>query len=567
MLLFVVGLPLALLWQVYTARWLIRLLNIHQIEEYQNGRFWRWVLGARAHTLDSLQTLASLGLVVLWTIAGSASAPLWVFVFLAVLSAAAPVALALRIEAVQAKKPLVYTARAKRLLGATIALSVLFAVALAVVLWLGFSPPAGFEVAGSTFFWGAALALVLGVLTMRAMVALLLMLGNIVMFPVEAQVRQYYLRKAKARLAEFHPRVIGITGSYGKTSTKQILTTMLSAKLKTLATPGSFNTPMGVCRVINGDLLPEHVVFVVEMGAYMRGEIAELCRLARPQLGIITAVGPQHLERFGSIENVMLGKNELMQALPDGAPAIYNGDNVYCQRLIKQMQAEGRVKVLSYSLDAANTEAQVVATDIQVTRQGLTFTVIARGKDGSEQGEERAAMKSKLLGKHNVSNILAAVTAALECGMSLAEIARAVEQVEPVAHRLQLIQGAGGVTVIDDAYNANPEGVKTALEVLAQFSDGKRVLVTPGMVELGAIEEQENYAMGQRAAASCDVAILVGRRRTQPIARGLRDAGFPEGQLYIVGSLNEATEQMKTLVAPGAVVLFANDLPDTYNEE
>jgi UDP-N-acetylmuramoyl-tripeptide--D-alanyl-D-alanine ligase len=142
-----------------------------------------------------------------------------------------------------------------------------------------------------------------------------------------------------------------------------------------------------------------------------------------------------------------------------------------------------------------------------------------------------------------------------------------VEQVEPVAHRLQLIQGAGGVTVIDDAYNANPEGVKTALEVLAQFSDGKRVLVTPGMVELGAIEEQENYAMGQRAAASCDVAILVGRRRTQPIARGLRDAGFPEGQLYIVGSLNEATEQMKTLVAPGAVVLFANDLPDTYNEE
>lgn len=566
MLFWLVGVPLVLLWQAYTVRWLIRLLNIHQIEEYQNGRFWRWVLGARTRYLDITHVVAGPVLAALWAIAGAARAPLWVFALLAVFSAAAPVALAFRIEAVQAKKPLVYTARAKRLLGATMALAVLFAVGLAVVLWFGFSPPADFQVASSTYFWAAMLVLVLGVLTLRRMVALLLMLGNVVMFPVEAQVRQYYLRKAKARLAELHPRVIGITGSYGKTSTKQILTTILSAKFKTLATPGSFNTPMGVCRVINGDLLPEHEVFVVEMGAYMRGEIAELCRLARPQLGIITAVGPQHLERFGSIENVMLGKNELMQALPDGAPAIYNGDNAYCQRLIKQMQAEGRVSVLSYSLDVANTEARVVATEIQVTRQGLIFTVIARGKDG-ERGEERAMMKSKLLGKHNVSNILAAVTAALECGMSLAEIARAVEQVEPVAHRLQLMQGAGGVTVIDDAYNANPEGVKTALEVLAQFSDGRRVLVTPGMVELGPIEEQENYEMGRRAAASCDVAILVGRRRTQPIARGLREAGFPEGQLYIVGSLNEATEKMKTLVAPGAVVLFANDLPDTYNEE
>jgi UDP-N-acetylmuramoyl-tripeptide--D-alanyl-D-alanine ligase len=566
MLLFLVGVPLALLWQGYTVRWLIRLLNIHQIEEYQNGRFWRWVLETRTRYLDLTYMATVAVLAVLWFIAGALSAPFWVFVVLVVLSAAAPIILALRMEAVQAKKPLVYTARAKRLLGAASVLSVLFAVGLAVALWLAFNPPGAFQVAASTYFWAAALVLAMGFLTTRRMVALLLMLGNVVMFPVEAQVRQYYLRKAKAKLAEIQPRVIGITGSYGKTSTKQILTTILSAKFKTLATPGSFNTPMGVCRVINGDLLPEHEIFVVEMGAYMRGEIAELCRLARPQLGILTAVGPQHLERFGSIENVMLGKNELMQALPDGAPAIYNGDNAYCQRLIKQMGAEGRVKVLSYSLDEANPDARVVATDIQVTRQGLTFTVIARGTDG-EHGEERALMKSKLLGKHNVSNILAAVTAALECGMTLAEIARAVQQVQPVAHRLQLIQGAGGVTVIDDAYNANPEGVQTALEVLAQFNDGKRVLVTPGMVELGPIEEQENYEMGRRAAASCDVAILVGRRRTQPIARGLREAGFPESQVYIVGSLNEATEKMKTLVAPGAVVLFANDLPDTYNEE
>jgi UDP-N-acetylmuramoyl-tripeptide--D-alanyl-D-alanine ligase len=563
MLLLLVGLPLVLLWQVYVARRLTRLLTIHQIEEYQNSRFWRWVRAVPDRMANDHQAYICLGLVMLWWLAGLLFPQLWAFVVLAVLSAALPVVLALRIPSVEAKKPLVYTPRARRLLTTALVISTLLACALAVILWFVFQPAGGFQPSHITFAWGAFVLLGLGLLSQGGLIALVLMLANIVMAPVEARVRQHFLRMAKAKLAQIHPKVIGITGSYGKTSTKQILNTILSARYTTLATPGSFNTPMGVCRVINETLLPEHEIFIVEMGAYMRGEIAELCRLARPAMSILTAVGPQHLERFGSIENVMLGKNEIMEALPDGAPAIYNGDNAYCQRLMQKMRAEGRVKVYSYSLDAANTDAQVVAGDMQITRQGLTFAVTYRG----EQGEEHAALRSKLLGKHNVSNILAAVTAALLCGMKLDEIARAVEQVEPVEHRLQLIQGAGGVTVIDDAYNANPEGVRTALEVLAQFSDGKRVLVTPGMVELGPIEEEENYRFGQLAASSCDVAILVGHKRTEPIARGLREAGFPEQQLLVVGSLNEATEKMKSYMAPGAVVLFANDLPDTYNEE
>ncbi|HEY7347122.1 MAG TPA: UDP-N-acetylmuramoyl-tripeptide--D-alanyl-D-alanine ligase [Ktedonobacterales bacterium] len=563
MLLLLAGLLLALLWQVYVARQLTRLLNIHQIEEYQNGRFWRWARAAPTRFVDACHALTCLALVMLWLLAWALFPQFWAFVALAVLSAALPVGLALRIEAVQAKKPLVYTARAKRLLSTAIVISLALAAGLGAGLWFAFQPSIGLQPVSLTFAWGAAFTLGMGILTERGVIALAIILANVVMFPVEAQVRQYYLRQAKAKLARIHPRVIGITGSYGKTSTKHILKTILSARYKTLATPGSFNTPMGVCRVINTDLLPEHEIFIVEMGAYTRGEIAELCRLAHPELGIITAVGPQHLERFGSIENVMRGKNELMEALPSGAPAIYNGDNPYCQQLMQQMRNEGRVRVLSYGLEPTNTDAQVIASDAQITRQGLTFTVTYRGA----QGEERAAFRSKLLGKHNVSNILAAVTAALECGMRLGEIARAVEEVEPVEHRLQLIAGAGGVTVIDDAYNANPEGVRTALDTLAQFNDGKRILVTPGMVELGPIEAEENYRFGQHAAGACDVAILVGRKRTEPIARGLRDAGFPEQQLFVVGSLTEATERMKSLVAPGAVVLFSNDLPDTYNEE
>lgn len=563
MLLLLVGLPLALLWQVYATRQLIRLLNIHQIEEYQNRRFWRWVRAVPTRLVDARHAVACPVLVVAWLLAWVLIPQLWALVALALVAVALPVGLTLRMEAVQAKKPLVYTARARRLLGAALAISLLLAVGLAAALWFALEPTNDLQVTPLTFAWGAALLLGLSLLTERGALALVLMLANGVMFPVEWQVRQYYLRQARAKLARIHPKVIGITGSYGKTSTKYILKTILSARYKTLATPGSFNTPMGVCRVINNDLLPGHEMFIVEMGAYTRGEIAELCRLAHPELGIITAVGPQHLERFGSIENVMRGKNELMESLPTGAPAIYNGDNSYCQQLMRQMRDEGRVRVLSYSLETANTDALVVANDIQITRQGLTFTVTHRG----EHGEKRTIMRSKLLGKHNVSNILAAVTAALECGMGLEEIAAAVERVEPVEHRLQLIAGVGGVTVIDDAYNANPEGVRTALEVLAQFSDGRRVLVTPGMVELGPIEAEENYRFGQLAASSCDVAILVGRRRTEPIVRGLRDAGFPEPQIFVVGSLNEATEKMKSLVVPGAVVLFANDLPDTYNEE
>lgn len=563
MLWLLIGVPLALLWQGYAVRQLVRLLNIHQIEEYQNSRFWRWVWSVPGRMVHPAHAVACLSLVVLWIVAWIWQPAFWGVLVLGIISAALPIGLAWRVVSVQAKKPLVYTARAKRLLGAAILLSSLLALGLAIGLWFAVQPVGGVQVSRATYAWGAALLLGLGILTERGVLALVLMLANLVMFPVEWQVRQYYLRKARGKLAQIHPRVIGITGSYGKTSTKYILSTILSARYRVLHTPGSFNTPMGICKVINNDLRPEHEVFVVEMGAYKRGDIAGLCRIARPEMGIITAVGPQHLERFGSIENVMRGKNELMEALPDGAPAIYNGDNHYCQRLINQMRAQGRVNVFSYSLDVQNTEAQVVAGDIQVTRQGLAFTVIYR----SERGEEHAAFRCKLLGRHNVSNILAATMAALLCGLSLEEIARAVERVEPVEHRLQLIPGAGGVTVIDDAYNANPEGLRTALEVLSQFSDGKRVLVTPGMVELGPIEEEENYRFGQLAAASCDVAILVGRRRTQPIARGLRHAGFPEQQLFVVGSLAEATEKLKSLTAPGTVVLFANDLPDTYNEE
>ncbi|MDO5377237.1 MAG: cyanophycin synthetase, partial [Clostridia bacterium] len=163
------------------------------------------------------------------------------------------------------------------------------------------------------------------------------------------------------------------------------------------------------------------------------------------------------------------------------------------------------------------------------------------------------------------ANLMLCCTAARTLGMTLSEIAEGVSRCQPVEHRLQLISGGGGVTIIDDAFNANPVGAKAALRVLERFP-GRRIIVTPGMVELGGEEEAFNASFGEQMAGSVDIAILVGRRHTAPIAEGLRRKGFPEENIHVVSSLNESTQVLHAMMKAGDVVLYENDLPDNYSE-
>ena len=343
--------------------------------------------------------------------------------------------------------------------------------------------------------------------------------------------------------------VVGITGSYGKTSVKNFLHALLSARYQTLMTPESFNTPMGVVRTVREQLRPSHEVFLGEMGARQTGDIAELCALARPRYGIIASVGEQHLETFGSVENVVAGKFELADAIPEDGCLFLNADNALIREQMARMG--DRPARITYGT-AEGSDADYRASDISVGRDGSTFTVTA--PDGSS-----ARFTAKLLGAHNIQNLVGCIAVAHTLGIPLSELAYPVRLIKPVQHRLQLL----GNGFIDDAYNANPQGFRAALDVLSAFDGVTRVLVTPGCVELGEQQDGINRELGAYAAARCDVAVLVGKRQAPPLQEGLLSAGFDPARLYVAEDLQDALRYVSGIAAP-RIVLLENDLPDNY---
>ncbi|OQB25704.1 MAG: UDP-N-acetylmuramoyl-tripeptide--D-alanyl-D-alanine ligase [Firmicutes bacterium ADurb.Bin182] len=381
---------------------------------------------------------------------------------------------------------------------------------------------------------------------------LFVLLAYFITYPVESAVKKWYFNDAKKKLGQMRNlKKIGITGSFGKTSTKFILGTILSERFNTLFTPSSFNTSMGVTRVIRERLNADHEVFIAEMGARYKGDIKELCELVKPGIGIITSIGKQHLATFGSFENVIATKSELISALPEDGAAVLNGDNEYCRRMADVCSCK---TVLLFGLDSSDLFMR--ATDIRTGENGSSFTL------STSEGES-VKCSTKLLGRHNILNITGAAACAKLLGMSLEEIANGISKLEPVEHRLQLIPGP--VTVIDDAFNANPEGVKYALDVLREFK-GRRIIVTPGMVELGEEEDALNREFGRSIADAADIAILVGKGHVEPIREGLLSKGFDPDNIIKTDTLKSASEVLPLYTTPGCVVLFENDLPDNYNE-
>ncbi len=464
----------------------------------------------------------------LWQFAGGTS-ELWIALAVFILSAFGGVWIGKLFQDKRSKKPLVYTSRVKRLYG-------VMAFLLTVL-------------AGILVYWSP-------VAVLPAVVPLflpfLLALAGLLAWPIEKFISEIYFRDAQEKLRKSQGLIrIGITGSYGKTSVKFILGTLLSERYNVLLTPSSYNTPMGVTRVIREKLTPAHQVFVAEMGARHKGDIREMCRLVHPVMGILTSVGPQHLDTFKTIERITSTKYELIDALPEDGHAFFADDNGICMGLYEKTK---KPKTL---VSIRQEQCDVWAQDISVTPEGSTFAL--HTKDG-----EKVLCKTKLLGQHNIQNILLAASVCLQLNMPLSQIARGILKLEPVEHRLQLIPG-NGITIIDDAFNSNPKGAMAALQVLKDFP-GRRIIITPGMVELGDKEEEFNHAFGKAMADSVDVAILVGKKHTRPIYEGLIAAGFDKNAIHPVSSLDESTKTLHELMRTGDVVLYENDLPDNYSE-
>ncbi|MBE5939084.1 MAG: UDP-N-acetylmuramoyl-tripeptide--D-alanyl-D-alanine ligase [Lachnospiraceae bacterium] len=379
-----------------------------------------------------------------------------------------------------------------------------------------------------------------------ALVPAVVILGNVINKPIEKGVNNHYINEAKKILKGHNDlKIIGITGSFGKTSVKYYLNTLLKAKYNVLMTPESYNTPMGVVKTIRGSLKPVHEIFICEMGAKKVGEIKEICDIVYPHHGIITSIGPQHLETFKSLDNVKKTKFELADALPEGGLLLVNGndENIKAYNYGKKMITYGVTEDCDY-----------YAYDIDVNNKGTSFTVKA--------GDEVCQFKTDLIGRHNVINIVGTIAMAHLMGISLKELKPQVRKLEGVPHRLQLIN-KNGITIIDDAFNSNPTGSKAALDTLALF-DGTKILITPGMVELGAKEEELNKEFGRQAAKVCDYIFLVGINRTKPIYEGIKEEGFEEDKVIAFNSLTEALDKMYSLMETDKVVLLENDLPDNY---
>ena len=344
-------------------------------------------------------------------------------------------------------------------------------------------------------------------------------------------------------------QIIGITGSYGKTSTKHYLHHILSSQFDTLMTPGSFNTTMGVVRTIREMLKPYNEVFIVEMGAKNPGDIKEICDLVHPHVGIITAVGPQHLESFKTLERVQSTKFELVDSLPFNGIAIINDDfDKIADRPVINAEC------LRYGVNA--TSADYKAIDIKYSSSGTDFTVI--GPDGFN-----LKLSTRLMGECNVSDLMAAIVAAHKLGVSDSRIVSSIASIEPVEHRLSVKKTPGGIIIIDDAFNSNPVGSRMAVEVLGKFTGGKRIVITPGMIELGAEQFELNSEFGKHIAKNVDVAIIVGQYNRDAIMDGIKEAGF-KGQLLLADSFAEAQKILTGIARPGDTVLYENDLPDTF---
>ena len=497
-------------------------LQMLQQNSYRNDRYMRWMKNNGDSSSPRRLTLYFLLL-----ISCTRFTPEIIHPFIAVIL----VVLAVRELRMKYKKPLVFTQRATRLYIASWVV-----VLLHTTLWIAL-----------TQFDLSVVPILL--LCAAAFSWVVILIANMLMQPIEMQINKGFYNEAKKILESMpHLRIIGVTGSYGKTSTKHYLYRILNEKYNVLMTPGSFNTPMGVIRTVREMMKPYHDVFIVEMGAKQLGDIKEICDLVCPTIGIVTAVGEQHLESFKSIENVQRTKFELVDALPADGLAVVNNDFEYI--------ANRKVENVTVKRYALSEGVDYHIEDVDYGEVETRFTVVGEGR--------RIELATKLVGDCNLSNLMASVIVALHLDVPEKSIRYGVSQIEQVEHRLNMKRTPGGLSIIDDAFNSNPDGARMALDVLARIKTGKRIVITPGMIELGDKQVEYNKRFGVQMASAADYVMVVGAYNREAILSGLVEGGMSQENIFLADSFAIAQGRLVQIARAGDVVLYENDLPDTF---
>lgn len=364
-----------------------------------------------------------------------------------------------------------------------------------------------------------------------------------ILAPLEERAARHFVEQASFKLAAIAPTVVGITGSYGKTSTKNHLATLIGTDRAVVPSPRSFNNRAGLARAINEHLAPGTDVFIAEMGTYGPGEIADMCRWCPPKVAVITAIGPVHLERFGSLEVTTTSKAEIAVS---AEVVVLNVDDQHLGPLADQMEASGR-RVIRASAQDAHADVAVVP---DASSWGISVGGTILGA-------------SPVLTGVQPSNVACALGAAIALGLDPATVAARVALLTNIENRLAVVTAPSGVVVVDDTFNSNPAGASAALEVLRRLDvSGRRVLVTPGMIELGTQQAADNETFAAEADGCCDVIVVVGRTNRKALLAGAHRGR--SASIVLVDHREAAVAWVRSSLGAGDAVLYENDLPDNY---
>lgn len=350
--------------------------------------------------------------------------------------------------------------------------------------------------------------------------------------------KKHVIKKATKKIKSLkNLKVIGITGSYGKTSTKEFLYDILKKEFKVVKTPKNVNVDIGVARTVLSDLDEDTEIFIVEMGAYKKQEIDDTCGIVRPSMGILTGINEQHLSLFGSIENTIKAKGELLASLPKDGVAIVNWDNENCHKAAKLSNAD---EIVKYGVEG---ERDVKATGIEQDGALLKFNV--------HIGEESEKFEVGVLGKHYVQNLLGTIYCAHRLGLSLKEISQYVRSCRVVEQSLELFDGKDDIRVLDDSYNSNPDGFIAALKTAKALGAKRVILVTMGMLELGKKSDALHRKVAKVIKKVCDKVFVTSQDAFRIFSEDLED-------VQIVEDHKELIKRLDKEVKKGDLILFEN---------
>lgn len=454
----------------------------------------------------------------------------------------------LRGPAGERRKPLVWT---KKLVTVT---------ALAVLIWaldmLAFAEALNWTSIG--YIATSTLLIAASFLSATFFAFVYLGVATWLLLPLDRMLKAKIIFGARAKLsARVQPLIIiGITGSYGKTSMKRGLATVLSERFVVRATPESVNTPVGIARFITQMVGEETNILIVEMGAYRRGDIAQLCALTPPNISVLTGINEAHLERFGSLANTIAAKFEIVENAVDDGLILLNADDTQIADHAKEYIGE---RTVSYYSQGTNEKGQYRAERVHFDQEAVGMHFILSSPTG-RVGE----FTLPFLAEYVVGIAQAAAIIGAHLGMEPSSIASGIQKMTPAPHRLKLSSRENNMIIIDDSYNANPDGAAAAIVALKQFEGRRRVYVTPGLVETGVAAKEVHRALGRALAGAAEEVVLIRNSVTPYIAEGLAEAGFDTKNIRWFDSSGEQFAQLPNTFKAGDVVLFQNDWPENY---